>query len=380
MTIDSILRGTALAAMCAVLAACGTIKDTVKTKEIDYQSTRTVPSLEVPPDLNSTIGDDRLAIPGAESASYSELAGQRGAQAPGTVEVLPKPQGARLERSGAQRWLVIESDPEQIWPRLREFWIENGLTLARENPRTGIMETEWAENRTNVTSGFFQELLGKYLGSQYSSGFLDKFRVRTERGREPGTTELYLSHQGMVERVGDVGGDGVVTTYWEPRPADPDIEAEMLRRLLLHFGVEEERATRMAAAEGGGAPAATATRATLSGTGSGGKVLTLADGFDSAWRRVGLALDRAGFTVEDRNRAEGTYYVRYVDPDTARGKPGFLSRLFGGGEKGADEYNYQVKLTESGADTQVAVLDTGGAADTSGTGDRILGLLYDQLK
>jgi outer membrane protein assembly factor BamC len=365
--------------MFVLLAACGTIKEAAGTKEIEYKSTRTVPSLEVPPDLSTTVGDDRLAIPGAQSASYSELAGGRGAQAaPGTVQVLPTATNARLERAGAQRWLVINASPDAVWPTLREFWIENGLTLAKENPRTGVMETEWAENRTNITSDLFQALLGKYIGSKYSSGFLDKFRVRIERGREEGTTELYLSHQGMVERVSELTGTESVTTYWEPRPADPDLEAEMLRRLLLQFGVAEERATTMTAKAGDAAPPA-AARATISSAEGGHKVLTVADNFESAWRRVGLALDRVGFTVEDRDRAQGMYYVRYVDPDAGGGKPGFFSRIFGG-KKELDDYNYQVKMVESGADTQITVLDTSGSPDRSGTGDRILGLLYDQLR
>jgi len=380
MTKDSILRALVVCAVAAGLAACGTIKKSVGTRDVEYKSTQTVPSLEIPPDLSTTVGADRLAIPGAKSATYSELAGRQETQAPGTVQVLPKSTSAHLERAGAQRWLVIDAPPDAVWPRLREFWIENGLTLAEENPRTGVMETEWAENRSNITSDFFQELLGKYIGSKYSSGFLDKFHVRIERGRDPGTTELYLSHQGMVERATDTSSGDNVTTFWEPRPPDPDLEAEMLRRLLLHFGVSEERATQMA--QKSEQPVARdATRASLSSAQDGGyKVLTVADNFESAWRRVGLALDRAGFTVEDRDREQGTYYVRYVDPDTAGSKPGFFARMFGRGKKPLDSYNYQVKLSASGADTQVAVLDKAGKPEASGVGDRILGLLYDQLK
>jgi len=380
MTKDSILRALVVCAVAAGLAGCGTIKKTVGTKEVEYKSTETVPSLEIPPDLTNTVGDDRLAIPGARSATYSELAGRQEAQAPGTVQVLPKSATAHLERAGAQRWLVIDAPPDAVWPRLREFWIENGLTLAKENPSTGVMETEWAENRTNITSDFFQELLGKYMGSKYSTGFLDKFHVRIERGREPGTTELYLSHQGMVEKVSDINSDSVVTTYWEPRPPDPDLEAEMLRRLLLHFGVSEERATQMAQKSEQPVAQAAARASLASAQGGGHKVLTVADNFESAWRRVGLALDRVGFTVEDRDREQGVYYVRYVDPDAGSGKPGFFARMFGRGKKELDNYNYQVKLTESGADTQVTALDKAGKPDASGTGDRILGLLYDQLK
>ena len=60
----------------------------------------------------------------------------------------------------------------------------------------------------------------------------------------------------------------------------------------------------------------------------GNGVLTLDEPFDRAWRRVGLALDRVGFTVEDRDRAKGLYYVRYVDPKTDGKKSDGLVRTF----------------------------------------------------
>ncbi len=47
--------------------------------------------------------------------------------------------------------------------------------------------------------------------------------------------------------------EGNVRTAWQPRPADPDLEAEMLRRLMVRLGVAEERA-RTAVASAGKAP------------------------------------------------------------------------------------------------------------------------------
>ena len=101
--------------------------------------------------------------------------------------------------------------------------------------------------------------------------------------------------------------------------------------------------------------------------------------FDRAWRRVGLALDRSSFTVEDRNRSKGIYYVRYIDPDSSQKKPGFFSRLFGK-KKQAPTNEYQIFVKGDETASQVDVLDKDGVPDKTKTGDRILTLLYEQLK
>jgi outer membrane protein assembly factor BamC len=113
--------------------------------------------------------------------------------------------------------------------------------------------------------------------------------------------------------------------------------------------------------------------------------LQVQEPFDRAWRRVGVALDRVGFTVEDRDRATGTYFVRYADPgDTQpKGQESFFSKLAfwrssGGSGKQAEQYRVAVK--SAGESTDVQVLNKEGAVDASDTSRRILALLYDQLK
>ena len=50
--------------------------------------------------------------------------------------------------------------------------------------------------------------------------------------------------------------------------------------------------------------------------------LALDVGFSQAWRRTGLAIDRAGFTVEDRDRSRGLFFVRYAVDGAGDGEPG----------------------------------------------------------
>jgi len=359
----------------AVAATAGcTLFDSVDEKrKIDYQTSRRLPPLEIPPDLTGLPAskDAPIVAPGTRaSATYSDYASDK-KTADHAAGVLPESSDIRVEREGGSRWLVVKGEPDTLWPRIRQFVQAHGLLIARENAQTGVIETDWAENRATVGTGV-QRILSKHLASLYSTGMRDRFRIRLERGREPGSTEIYLAHQGMQEVVASNDGEGVVTTLWQPRPSDPELEIEMMRLLMAHLGVKDPQVA-------GAGGEAQGERARL--TRNGNRLfLNVQDDLDRAWRRVGLSLDRTGFTVEDRDRSKGIYYVRYIDPETEGGKkPGFFSRLFGAKEKPKKE-EYRVQLTTAEGGTQVEVLGKDGSPEQSKTGERILGLLHEQLK
>lgn len=361
-----------LAAM--ALSACQAISE---KRKIDYKNTRTLPPLDIPPDLSSPPGAGESPVgpasPGA--ATYSGYLSEKNSQPKSTVgsEVVPSYDGIRLGRDGQIRWLVVKATPESLWPQVREFVLNNGLIIDKENSETGVIETDWAENRANVGTGA-QKLLAKSLGSLYSTGLRDKYRIRLERGAA-GTTEIYLSHRGMIETLAENSGPGDVNrTMWQPRPSDPELEVEMLRLLMARLGVKEEQ-TKSALAS---AATPVLERAQLSRA-QEQVMLRLQDNFDAAWRRVGLSLDRTGFTVQDRDRSKGVYYVRYIDPDNGPKKKGFFGRMFSKSEKPATD-EYQIHLKGGDTSTDVEVLSKDGAAEKSKTGERILTLLYEQLK
>ncbi len=369
----------------AALGACSGLPSIqIESKKIDYKSAGKLPPLEVPPDLTRPGTDDRYAVPDINpkgSATYSQYSRERSGQPrAGTTAVLPAQEKVRVERDGNQRWLVVKGTPGQIWPVVKEFWQETGFIVNLEIPEAGVMETEWAENRAKIPDpGLIRGFLGRVLDQVYSSGERDKFRTRLEPGVEPGTTEIYISHRGMEEVYVSSTTAGNPDTRWQPRPPDPNLEAEMLRRLMVRFGVEETVAKSQLATAEQNAP-----RATLLKGGGGGGTLALNEQFDRAWRRVGLALDRVGFTVEDRDRSKGLYFVRYIDPqidNKSAEKPGWLSKLkfWGGSDKPkAEQYRIQVKNADPGA--QVEVLGKDGGQENSETAGRILSLLYEQLK
>ena len=367
----------ALCSLVVALAACSSVN--VESKKIDYKSSSgKVPTLEIPPDLTSPTRDDRFAVPdvaGRGTATFSSYSGERSSQSRGQSDVLPQVEKSRIERSGNQRWLVVYGKPDQYWEQVKEFWQETGFVIKLDMPDVGVMETDWAENRAKVGDEGLRKLLGGVLDSLYSTGERDKFRTRFEQGEEPGTVDIFISHRGMYETYTDRSDN----TMWQPREPDPELEAEMLRRLMVRLGSDQKRAD----AEISAARQKPVDRAKLTRGADGAGTLEVQESFDRAWRRVGLALDRVGFTVEDRDRSKGLYFVRYVDPeaDGQKKDDGFLSKLaFWKGAAPNPQIKYRIYLKNNGAMTTVQVLSSEGGVDQSDTSKKILTLLYDQLK
>jgi outer membrane protein assembly factor BamC len=366
----------------AIVGACTT---PLEGRKIQYKSAGKLPTLEVPPDLTSPARDERYAVPDINpkgTATYSAYSADRAGQPRTTVaaspQLLPQADSVRVERTGNQRWLVVAQPPEKLWPQVREFWQELGFIISLELPDAGIMETDWAENRAKIPEDIIRRTIGRALDYFYSTAERDKFRTRLEAGVQPGTTEVYISHRGVQEIYTTEGKD---QTVWQPRPSDPELEAEMLRRLLVRLGTEEKRAEALVAVT------PKQDRAQLIRSGEGAGTLEVQESFDRAWRRVGLALDRVGFTVEDRDRSKGLYYVRYVDPEAdARSKKddeGLLSKLlfWRGSKQAVSKTQYRVYVKEAGSSASaVQVLTAEGGVDRSETAGRILALLHEQLK
>ncbi len=342
------------------------------SKKIDYKSAGKAPSLEVPPDLTAPTGDNRYSVPdagGAGTATYSAYSKERKDKPATDAALLPDQEKARIERSGTQRWLVVSASPEQVWPVIKNFWQELGFIVNLESKETGVMETDWAENRAKIPQDFIRSSIGKLVEGVYSTPERDKFRTRIEKSANG--TEIYISHRGMYEVYSTEGKD---RTMWQPRPADPELEAEMLRRLMVRFGVEEARAETLLAKQQ--AP----EMARIVGTD-----LEMDEAFDRAWRRVGLALDRIGFAVEDRDRSRGTYFVRYIDPqidNATKQDEGLFSKFAFWRSKPGDKTSpqLQIKVAEAGDKTRVVVTGNDGKPADPNTQKRIINLLYKELK
>lgn len=387
MTIRKTMKPALATAVTSVLlvglTGCGMISSVMEQDRVEYKGVKKASKLDVPPDLTQLEKDNRYSVPdprGIATASTYRLPQQQGgvavAAAPGQAVGPVNTEAMRVERAGNQRWLVVNQTPEQLWPQLKQFWADNGFALAIESATTGTMETEWAENRSKIPQDLIRRSIGKVFDSLYGTGERDKYRTRLERAPNGGT-EIYISHRGAEEVL---TGPQKETATWTTRANDPGLEAIFLSKLMAKLSgvTDEAKPAETVAAAAVANPVVAPVHAKMVGS-----AIEVDEGFDRAWRRVGLALDRVGFTVEDRDRVQGMYFVRYVDPDLASAD-GFFKKLFSFGSddkaKEAQRYRIAVKTAPGATASQVTVLTNDGKPETTATGAKILKLLHDELK
>ncbi|MFC1684220.1 outer membrane protein assembly factor BamC [Pseudomonadota bacterium] len=378
-------RNILASSLAVVLIGCSvlpSVDEVLPDRKVDYKKTKQAGAdLEIPPDLTKTSIDDTMLVPDISpsgSATYSDYAGERSVVGVSKAnrEVLPQIDNVSVMRDQDQRWLLVQAPADDVWFKVVSFWQEFGILLVEQDPTIGVMRTDWIENRADIKTDAITGIIRKAFDGLYSAGTRDQYRIRLEQGDKEGTTEVFLTHRGMEERFLKGTTNEDEQSVWMPTGSDPEMEAEMLRRMMLYFGVTEKRVDRDLAKKKAGKP-----RSQLI-TGRGGSSLNIAERFSRAWRLTGMALDRGGFAVEDRDRTKGVYYVRYDDPMKDQEEPGMLSKLaFWKDEDKIDKENqYQVKLYEKAMQTQVVVLNSKGSPDNSETATRILTLLHEQIK
>ena len=363
---------------CAVitLTACSSFSSMTSSDKIDYKKSGDVrgPNLALPPDLVTAQADRRFVVQdGAATMSEYNQAIKKTSQM--RSNVLTGIPGMKIERDGNRRWLVVDKPAAELYPQVKDFWQENGFLLVIDSPSTGIMETDWAENRAKIPMDIIRRTLGRVLDSAYDSGERDKFRTRLEV-QKPDVTEIYITHKGAIETpIKDTGT--TISTQWTIRPTDPELEAIFLTRLMERLGMTQEQAKAQVAAT---TIAPKTPRAKLVEEGPATRI-EMSSSFDRAWRDVGLALDRSNFTVEDRDRSRGIYFVRYVNPKELGDNRGWFGRTFGKSNDADKKAKLYRVVVQARGENQVVVLvqDTDGKPENTATGNQLLTTLDRQL-
>lgn len=357
-------------------------------RKVEYQKSRSAEkNLEVPPDLTRDRIDDSLVVPDVTpggSATFSEYSQERkggAARQSSSGAVLTEVKDVEMRRDGDKRWLVVKAPPDKVWPVLVSFWQQNGILLTEQDPEVGVMRTAWLENRADIKSDFITDAVRGVFDGLYSSDTRDQFRVRLEKSSDGGT-ELYITHTGMQEKIMTGSTNQGEQSVWIPRDTDHGLESVMLRRIMVHFGATDKRAEAEVAKGGGKGGAGGQTRSQLLRN-NNETALQISEDMERSWRLTGMALDRVGFAVEDRNREKGVYFVRYSDPYAeSQKKDGMLSKLaFWSDDKKIDKVSqYQVQLTPAAGGTEVTIHSEKGVRDNSETATRILTLLHEQMR
>ena len=365
-----------VATLICFLSGCSALEES----KIDYKRATQARTLEVPPDLTQLRRDSRYQVSASNSASgMAAASGSMGRSANDAGTATNQAGSARSERSGSQRFLIVQRNADSVWEPLREFWKDNGFVLTLDQPELGIMETDWAENRAKLPQDFIRRTLGKVFDSIYSTGERDRFRTRVERTANG--LEITITHRGLAEIYTTNAKDA---TTWTPRAADPELEIEFLRRLMLRLGGQDQTAgsstNKAAISVSAAAPSASLPSDVKVIKLNNLPAIEIRDGFDRAWRRVGVAIDRTGFTVEDRDRAQGMFFVRYAPPGTSGKEPGFFAKLFTSDKAIPTLAKYRIAVTSKGDISTVQVQGADGMPETSANAERIIKLLSDEIK
>lgn len=353
------------------LSGCSTWNQLVGSEEsVDYRSTVRGDPLSIPPDLTQVNQGAHYRAPEG-TATFTQYAQNQQEQRNMSAadRILPQPEGINVVRDGDLRWLVIDKPAEEIYPQIVEFWGDNGFTISSQNPRAGLIETDWAENRAKIPEGWIRSALGAIIDQVFDSGERERFRTRLER--VGGKTEVYVSHQHMVETPTSDG----TTFKWVFGKEDPGLNAAMLARMMVYLGTDVRQAQELVAqAE------KDPNTPDIALSDSDSAQLDLGEPFDRAWRRVGVAIDSAGFSVDDRDRSTGDYYVRYLDTDTGEKieQQNFIGRLFGS-RNTAEAAQYRINVAQQGMGSRVTVLDANGQLQNTETAKRILSVLMGHM-
>lgn len=371
----AIITAAAAATICLLLAGCASDR----SHDISYKQATTLPPLEVPPDLTAPdTQDSDMPIPSGPTAGQAAAGQDSGAiGSTAAVGVLPQPGNVRVMRDGTMRWLVVQATPAQMWPRLLDFWKQQGLTVKRSDPATGIMETDWAVNRAELPQDFISKAISKVFSKAQGASSRDKYHLRLARGSQPDTTDIFLTQY----KIGEVvisSTDGFNQTQWQAQPSDPAQVNEMLNRLLVFLGEPAKQAAALVSQAQ--QPAA---RAQLETGADGVPAVLVAEDFAQAWPRVGIALDHAGMVVDSEDRDKGIYEAHRVDmvADAHESDKGFFSGLFSS-QNGQQAKPPQTRIVVQGqgGTTRVIVQDAAGKPDSSEQAKALLTQLTAELR
>ncbi len=384
--VKTAMRAAALTSVAAALAGCNVLGVNFSDDKVQYESSTSRAPLEIPPDLTSIPKNDRFTVPtrpqivsaNAEAAK-EQMALAKSGDAPS--QILPATEVAKVVRDGQIRYVHVNEPAEKVWPVLQDFWATVGLTVKDQDAASGVMQTEWAENKANLPKDIIRGTIGKVLDVVYDTGERDQYRARMERN-DDGTCDIYITHKQMVEVLKGKQED---STIWQPGPSDPQLEAEMLTRLAQKLETEFNPAAKPEEQKALDAMAAVKyvpVSEVVKGADGTPQAVLISEPFDRAWRRVGVALDRAGFDITDRDRSQGLVMVKYLDPDyekEVKKERGFFSNMFGKGSA-VDPVPYQIRLTPEGESTRVTVSGAEGKADTTGVAPKIVNLIGEQTR
>ena len=295
-----------------------------RDRQGDYLEADSIPRIVVPDTMDSYIIDDLLVIP-----TLNNNAGEPFVQAPRPRPLQRDPDRSVVVQSmNEKRWAVVDASVSQVWPRVRQYWLQNGVELALENPANGLLETTWfIDDGNNDTQ--------------------QKVRVLVEPGFQDESAEVSLI-QIAVPQNAQVNE----RVTWPEESMDPDYASDVLNEISVYLANEMRnyQASTVSFLAGNMPSTGKATMLTEGGI----NMLHLRSEFDRAWAAVGRAIERAGVEIIEENIEEGMFSVAYGETDVAE-ESGLMQRMLSTGRR-RETIPFGVFLVEVDTGVEVVAL------------------------
>jgi len=338
-----------------ILFVCSLVACTSTTRDYKgvYEESKDLSDLDVPPGLDHPqTGTDNLPELSQNIKTYSGY--EESIKGKPASRLERKYKGMNFVRGGSLYWLEVAAPGNQVWNELRNFFLRLGFEFKRESPQIGYLETDWLANKVGLPTSF----IGSFIDNLFSSSeIMDKYRIRIEWDAEKKVSRVFINHQGLRE-IADEEEDNisVVTTKWVPRPTEPELEVEMLMRFMAFRGLSEALAEENIAA--------TKKRRVAEVKVVGDKRTFIINApFARGWRHVGIALDRLGYLVEDKNRSAGVYYISLPETFVIPKESGLFGSIFTSNTETPKHLKYLIILEDNGESTNVKIKSNGDVTD-----------------
>jgi len=297
----------------------------VKQVKINYYGDKSVNSLEVPPDLTSPDYENSFRI--REFVEDIDVNVVNLSNANEIIEknqkVLAVPTDITIKRSGTRKWLIVEKDTEAVWSLSKQFLRDYGFVINKINKETGVMETNYLENKPKIpssTMGWFRSALESKIDNvSYTLPSVDSYKIRIEPIEGGKKTEVHLSLNSMAEVITGSGKDE--TTLWQYKERDVNLESEMLYNLMIYLGSDAANAREKII------EAQTESKLIIKNETdiNGYAKLVFNFGIEATWDNIAWALNDLNVEIESKDVKEKAFYIRAARTSDK----GIFTKMFG---------------------------------------------------
>ncbi|MDH3761368.1 MAG: outer membrane protein assembly factor BamC [Gammaproteobacteria bacterium] len=334
--------------------------------------------LELPPDLIEYESESGFELPETFSGDDPSIRNK--------VPVLARVESLRVEGSEDLYWLSVEEPVDNLYQLVKNFWAAEGYRLIVDEPVIGIMQTEWIYKEVGSLEEGTGSWLERLFGDQDLSAVQDQFKTRIERGPQ-GESRIYVAHRGAEysyvldsnERSKPLNDGGDEDTNWRARQPDPELEIEMLSRMMIYLGLQQPQVDQQLANVKLFQPRAFIQHDSKENS----PFLIIRNPYQIAWNRVLHNLERMNFDIVSSEFKTGVIeqvgiFVVNIEIKDSQKKGGLFSLV-----SGTESETRQIALILSEENhelTRVEIEDAKGEFDTSPEGAEFLSLLYRQIK